>query len=100
MHKHATVANDILCKLIARNVRQAMLTLCLFYPLLNLLLPVQSHVLKRNEQPSMVNMINRIPTPTLEITTPAVRNPGVRVELEPDVNGDESNNIRSNCCML
>ena len=26
---------------------------------------------------------NDTPNPTLEITTPAVRNPGVRVELEP-----------------
>ena len=38
-------------------------------------------------------MINGIPTPTLEITTPAVRNPGVRVELVPgQVSGDGSNN--------
>ena len=33
-------------------------------------------------QPSTVDMMNRIPTPTLEITTPAVCNPGVIVELE------------------
>ena len=38
-------------------------------------------------------MINGIPTTTLEITTPAVRNPGVTVELVPGgVSGDGSNN--------
>ena len=34
-------------------------------------------------QPSTVDTINGIPTPTLEITTPAVFNPGVTVELVP-----------------
>ena len=37
---------------------------------------------------SMQNIMNDIrndtPRPTLEITTPAVRNPGVTVELVPD----------------
>ena len=39
------------------------------------------------QQPTQINMSttrNGKPRPRLEITTPAVRNPGVTVELEPD----------------
>jgi len=35
----------------------------------------------------MFDIINVIPTPRLEITTPAVCNPGVIVELEASVSG-------------
>ena len=46
---------------------------------------MQSLVPQRNTQPSTVDTINGIPIQTLEITTPAVRNPGVTVELVPVV---------------
>ena len=39
-------------------------------------------------QQSMPNIVIYIaPTQRLEVTTPAVRNPGVTVELEPGVSG-------------
>lgn len=36
---------------------------------------------------SMTDIINVAPTPRLEITIPAIRNPGVTVELDASVNG-------------
>ena len=42
---------------------------------------------------SMTDIINVTPTPRLEITTPAVRNPGVIVELEASVSGGGSEYI-------
>lgn len=41
------------------------------------------------------NIRNCTAIPTLEITTPAVRNPGVTVELEPGVSVGERKNTKS-----
>ena len=46
----------------------------------------------------MTSTRNRKLTPTLESTTPAVRNPGVTVELEPGgVSGGEREIRKSDC---
>ena len=48
----------------------------------------------------LIRMSRRIgiPTPTPENTTPAVRNPGVTVELEPgEVSGGGREDRKSNC---
>ena len=44
----------------------------------------------------MTSTRNGTPTPTLDITTAAVRNPGVTVELEPGVSGDGREIRKSN----
>ena len=47
-----------------------------------------AHTKIQNKLAIMTDIINGAPMPTLEITTPAVFNPGVTlVELEPSVSG-------------
>ena len=48
-----------------------------------------------NQQLNEPSIRNGIPRPTLEITTPAVCNPGVTVELEAKVNGGRREEIKN-----
>ena len=52
------------------------------------------HPKKQHMPNSITDIMHSTPTPRLEITTPAVRNPGVTVALEASVSGGGRNHTK------